>query len=449
MEKRQLYYVLGLGQTGLSVVRYLRRHQHFFEVFDDKISPVGLAAFEEEFPDVPIHLHENLNVECMKEVHEVVISPGVPFEHPIAQKAKEQGISLVGDIELFARQSDVPVVAITGTNGKSTVTTLVGEMAKAAGLKVLVGGNIGEPVLNQGEGDFDWVVLELSSFQLESTFTLHPKIACILNITEDHMDRYATFDDYVTAKQRIYNHAENVVMSRDDSFTKPHSSTYQKMTTFGLNSSKENEWGIQVKEGKKYLAYGTECWLNVDELKIKGTHNWSNALAALAMGKFMGLNHEIMCDVLRTFPGLEHRCQWIREIDQVNWYNDSKGTNVGATLSAIKGFGGAIKGKIVLLLGGQAKDADFADLREPLKEHVRAIILYGQDADRIQDMLKDTVPIIRLNVDIGAFNEVVLNAQKQARPGDAVLLSPACASWDMFENFGHRGRVFTDLVQKL
>lgn len=466
-KKRELYYVLGLGQTGLSVVRYLQRHHHRCEVFDDKISPVGLEAFKAEFPDVMIHLHENpdISIEQMKDVREVIISPGVPFEHPVAQIARRENISIVGDIELFARQNKAPVVAITGTNGKSTVTTLVGEMAKAAGFKTLLGGNIGAPVLDfldKGE-NFDWVVLELSSFQLESTFTLHSKIACILNITEDHMDRYASFEDYVAAKHRVYENAENLIVCADDPLTWPRIHLEkQHCTQFGLicsfpprggrsgrgGSNIPNTFHIQTQDNQKYLAFNQENLLNINELKIKGTHNWSNALAALAIGTQMGLPLSIMCDVLRQFSGLDHRCQWVRELNQVAWYNDSKGTNVGATLSAIKGLAGSIHGKIILLLGGQSKGADFADLCEPLKEHVRAVILYGEDADRIEAMLKesaDMIPVIRRTT----FEEVIYQAHKEAKPDDVVLLSPACASWDMFENYGHRGRVFAELVEKL
>ena len=446
-----LYYILGLGQTGLSVVRYLHRHHHDCEVFDDKMSLAGLAEFQKEFPNIPVHLHQqlDLNLDDIKKVREVIISPGVPLEHPIARKAKELGISVVGDIELFARQNHTPVVAITGTNGKSTVTTLVGEMAKAAGLKVMVGGNIGEPVLNLCEEDFDWIVLELSSFQLESTFTLCPNVACILNITEDHMDRYPDYAAYIAAKHRIYNQAENIVFSGDDALTKPLASPSKALVSFGLNALENHSWGIQEQDNNQYLAEGSEFWLNVNEMKIKGTHNWANALAALAIGKLMGLSQTTMCNVLRQFSGLDHRCQWVRELNQITWYNDSKGTNVGATLSAIKGLGGTISGKIVLLLGGQAKDADFSDLRMSLQSYVRAIILYGQDADRIEKMLENTVPIVRLNVGLNDFDKVIHRAQKEACSGDAVLLSPACASWDMFDNFIHRGKVFTEMVHKL
>ncbi len=449
-----MYYVLGLGQTGLSVVKYLKRHHLACEVFDDKISPNGLSAFHTEFPDVTVHCHEifDEHEHAIENIKEVIISPGVPLTHPIARLAQKKGIPVVGDIELFARQTDVPVVAITGTNGKSTVTALVGEMAKAAGLKVLVGGNIGVPVLDQGEENFDWVVLELSSFQLESTYTLHPKIACILNITPDHMDRYATFEAYAAAKHRIYENADNAVMCADDSLSMPplnspfYKREHSSLTCFGLvEPSVNHPWGIQTHEGQKYLAYGQERWLNVEELKIKGTHNWSNALAALAIGHLMGISQAVLCDVLKSFPGLEHRCQWVREVDQVTWYNDSKGTNVGSTLAAIKGLGDAHKGKIILLLGGQAKGADFSELREPIQQHVRTIILYGQDADQIQEMLKETAPIIRVKT----FEEVIHQAQQEAHPQDIILLSPACASWDMFDNYGHRGKVFVELVQKL
>lgn len=448
-----LYYVIGLGQTGLSVVRYLKRHNHQCEVFDDKVLSDKLISFQAEFPNVPVHFHENFdNPQILENVKEVIISPGVPLTHPIAVLANKKGIPVVGDIELFARQTKASVVGITGTNGKSTVTALVGEIAKAAGLKVLVGGNIGEPILDQGEGDFDWVVLELSSFQLESTYTLHPKIACILNITPDHMDRYNSFEDYAAAKYRIYENTENAVMCSDDPLTMPPltSSFYKRshttLTCFGLSEPSVNHpWGILTENGETYLAYGQERWLNVKEMKIKGTHNWSNALAALAMGYLMGISPAVLCQKLKEFPGLEHRCQWVREINQVNWYNDSKGTNVGSTLAAIKGLGGALEGKIVLLLGGQSKEADFAELREPIKNHVRAIVLYGQDADKIEKMLQNTVPIHRVTT----FEEVIAQARKVACPQDAVLLSPACASWDMFENYGHRGRTFVELVNNL
>lgn len=449
------YYVLGLGQTGLSVVRYLKKKGHWFEVFDDKISLNGLEAFQKEFPEIKVHLHDNsLDLESFKKVHEVIISPGVPLDHPIAQKAREFNIPIIGDIELFARINMAPVVAITGTNGKSTVTTLMGEMAKVAGLKVLVGGNIGTPVLDFVNESFDWIVLELSSFQLDSTYTLKPKIACILNITEDHLDRYENFDAYVNAKHRIYQQAENIVFSADDKLTYPKNlnqlNTDERIITFGVSHSNQmkNSWHILEKDNQKYLAYNHQIWLDVNDLKIKGTHNWSNALAALAIGQYMRIEKSILCKVLKEFPGLEHRCQWVRELNKIHWYNDSKGTNVGATLSAIQGLGGALTGKIILLLGGQSKGADFSDLCDSLKEHVRAVILYGEDADKIEQMLKKSpqmIPIIRKNT----FEAVVKTAYKQALPNDVVLLSPACASWDMFENYGHRGRVFTEMVLKL
>lgn len=449
MKERHFYYVLGLGQTGQSVVRFLKRNHQECEVFDDKATPAGLAEFQKAFPDIQVHLHENPKINPDHAVHEIIASPGVPLEHPIIREAREKNIAVIGDIELFARYNQVPVVGITGTNGKSTVTTLVGEMAKASGFKTLIAGNIGTPVLDfcdpENPDNYDWVVLELSSFQLESTFSLHPKVACILNITEDHMDRYASFDDYAIAKHRIFRHAENKVISTDDPLTWPkEKNAFSQTISFGLTAS--DNWHIREKNNQKYLAYNQECLLNVNELKIKGTHNWSNALAALAIGQCMRLEQSVMCDVLKKFPGLDHRCQWVREWHNVNWYNDSKGTNVGATLSAIKGLSGTIHGKIILLLGGQSKGADFSDLCEPLKNHVRTVILYGEDADKIESMLKKSsnmVPIIREKM----FEKVVEAAQTAAQPGDVVLLSPACASWDMFDNYAHRGRVFTQLVQ--
>lgn len=459
------YCVLGLGQTGMSVVRYLCRQRELCDVFDDNISGAALTAFQTEFPQVPLYTPENIEqiLAIIPKARALIISPGISFEHPIAKKAHQHNIPIIGDIELFAQHNKAPVVAITGTNGKSTVTTLVGEMAKAAGLQVCVGGNIGEPVLNfSDEKILDWVILELSSFQLESTHLLNPVIACILNITPDHMDRYPTMDAYIAAKQRIYHQADNLIICVDDQHTWPMNEVdadlADNIDCFGLSAPEDTHkklalWGIKNIDEERYLAYAGQEILHVDDLKIKGTHNWSNALAALAIGHRMGLSQEIMCDVLRQFPGLEHRCQWVREIKQVNWYNDSKGTNVGATLSAIHGLGDAIPGKIVLLLGGQSKGADFADLCAPIQQHVRAVIVYGQDADRIETMLKsvkNTVPIVHLNINHAEqFHQVIQAAQKAAQPGDIVLLSPACASWDMFDNFMHRGKVFTEQVQAL
>lgn len=436
-----MYYVLGLGITGQSVVRYLERHGLPFEVFDDN-KAVDSHLFE---PEHLVH------------VKEMIISPGVSLDHPLAKKVREHGIPIIGDIELFARHNKTPVVAITGTNGKSTVTTLVGEMVKAAGLKVLVGGNIGEPVLDKGEEAFDWIVLELSSFQLDSTFSLHPYIACILNITPDHLDRYENYAAYIASKQRIYDHADYCVASADDVLTWPKKNPPyapllerggkglpgDNVITFGLGDAM---WYMM---DNKYLSVDNTPLLDVNQLKIKGTHNWSNALAALAIGQRMGLDKSLMAAVLTAFPGLDHRCQWVRELNQVNWYNDSKGTNVGATLSAINGLGGTLHGdqKIVLLLGGQSKGADFADLCEPIKQHVRTVIVYGEDGDIINTMLKKgNVNNIQRAV---AFDNVIALAQHVAQPGDVVLLSPACASWDMFDNFMHRGKVFTALVQGL
>jgi len=443
--KRALHCIVGIGQTGTSVVRYYQKLGQDCIVFDDKASTKNLDTFKQAFPDIPVYNTEN--TDYLQNVSEVVVSPGVPLNHWLVTEAHRQGIPVVGDIEIFARQNYKPVIAITGTNGKSTVTALVGEMAKAAGLKAIVAGNIGQPVLDICDTDFDWVILELSSFQLESTYSLRPLVASILNLSPDHMDRYGSYEEYIAAKQRIYHKAMHAVICADEPLTWPASQESCSIVGFSLGlPSKPHPWGIQTEHEKTYLVFNDENWLNTDELKIKGRHNWLNALAALAIGKCMGLEKAVMCEVLRQFSGLDHRCQWVRCIDEVMWYNDSKGTNVGATVSAVKGLGGAMQGKIVLIAGGQSKGADFSDMREPLNDYVRTLILFGEDAGRIEEaMTGSDVPIVHSD----SLDEAVRLAKKHAKPGDAVLLSPACASFDMFDNYAHRGKVFTQLVQNL
>lgn len=447
-----LHLILGLGKTGHSIARFLTRRKLPFVVFDTRPSPAGLLEFKDEFPNVPVYLAECPD-DVLAQLTNIISSPGVALEHPVIQRAMSMGLPVIGDIECLAREIDAPVIAITGTNGKSTVTTLVGEMAAAAGLSVAVAGNIGAPVLDLLDGDkhYDLWVLELSSFQLDLTYSLAPVAATILNISPDHLDRHHSLDAYIQAKQRIYPQAKFLLYNREDKLTFPLSNERGScLASFGLDTPAvlpdgSNAWGIIIEGDTYYLANGQTKLMPVDDLKIKGQHNWANALAACALAQAAGIEWSHMIDVLQRFSGLPHRSQWVRTLDGIDWINDSKGTNIGATLSAISGIGAAMDGKIVLIAGGQGKGADFTELRASMATYVRSVVLIGQDADLIEQALVDAVPVVRAP----SLDEAVKLAKVEAKSGDVVLLSPACASLDMFRDFNHRGEVFTAVVNSL
>ena len=441
------YLVVGLGKTGHSIARYLQRKHLNFSVMDTRNAPHLAAEFQAEFPNVPVFL-ETYSAEKLSHITDVIVSPGVPLETPCVAAAQALGIPVYGDIECLAREiHDTQVIAITGTNGKSTVTTLVGLMAEAFGLKTAVAGNIGTPVLDLLADAHTYAVwvLELSSFQLEVTDSLCPTAATILNVTPDHLDRHHHMDAYVAAKQRVYWHAKHRIYNRDDALTQPNLNGQSVTHSFGLNPPQAGDWGIVAEQSEIYLMHGQVRIMAVKDMRIKGRHNWENALAACALAYSIGVPYAVMVDVLTQFSGLPHRSQWVRTLDDVDWINDSKGTNVGATQSAIAGIGGAIQGKIVLIAGGQGKGADFNFLRESVTKHVRALVLFGQDADKLETALADLVPIQR----VASIEAAVPAARGLALAGDVVLLSPACASLDMFRDYNHRGEVFTDLVGKL
>lgn len=444
-----LYLVAGLGKTGHSIARYLQRRNKTFVAFDTRKQPSSLGEFHAEFPGVDVFLEtipENLYAQLIG----VICSPGVALDDSNIKKAIDRGIPVIGDIECLAREIKVPVIAITGTNGKSTVTTLVGEMVQASGLKVAVAGNIGLPVLDLLDDNiaYDLWVLELSSFQLDLTYSLTPIAATILNITPDHLDRHHTLDAYIKAKQRVYHRAKTILYNREDIQTKPTPYAGEQeshIVSYGLDAATSEDWGLLNDAGVTYLALGQEKLLPVDVLRIKGRHNWQNALAACALCEAAGITHKYMIDVLKSFAGLPHRSQWVRTVDGVDWINDSKGTNIGATMSAISGIGRSMQGKIVLIAGGQGKGADFTELRASMADYVRSVVLIGEDADKMEKALEDIVPIVRAS----SLDSAVSLAKSQAIPGDVVLLSPACASWDMFKDYTHRGDTFVAAVERL
>jgi UDP-N-acetylmuramoylalanine--D-glutamate ligase len=415
--------IAGLGKTGQSVARYLDRRKQAYVLSDTR-------AF------LP---------EKLAEVGCIISSPGVPLDDPLFQKARVLGIPIIGDIECLAREISAPMIAITGSNGKSTVTSLVGEMAKVAEINAAVAGNIGTPVLDILDDSVPpslWI-LELSSFQLELTQSLTPSAATILNISPDHLDRHHTMQAYINAKQRVYTHAKLQLYNRNDFQTKPQTPSLVK--SFGLDDPGHQGFGMRKIHEKWYLVCDDELLLSVDEMSLKGQHNWENALAACALSQAVGIPSTAWISVLKQFAGLAHRSQWVRNINEVDYINDSKGTNIGATLSAVTGIAANLPGKIILIAGGLGKGANFSALKPTIAAHVRHLILLGTDAALIADTMKEVVPITLVQ----DMKQAVNSAGEQALPGDVVLLSPACASLDMFRDYTHRGDVFIAAVNEL
>ena len=436
--------VVGLGKSGMSLVRFLAQQGVSFAVADTRENPPELATLRRDYPQVEVRCGE-LDVEFLCRADELYVSPGLALATPALQAAAARGVKLSGDIDLFARNAKAPIVAISGSNAKSTVTTLVGEMALAAGKRVAVGGNLGTPALDLLSDDIELYVMELSSFQLETTNQLGAEVATVLNVSEDHMDRYSGLPAYHLAKHRIFRGARQVVVNRQDALTRPLMSEGLPCWTFGLGVPDFKAFGLREENGEKYLAFEFQNLMPVRELKVRGAHNQANALAALALGHAVGLPFDAMLSSLRSFTGLEHRCQWVRELDGVSYYNDSKATNVGAALAAIEGLGADMDGKLVLIAGGDGKGADFSGLRDSVARYCRAVVLIGRDAGLIADALGDAVPQVR----VGSLDEAIARSRSLAHSGDAVLLSPACASFDMFKNYEERGHLFARAVEAL
>lgn len=436
--------VVGLGKSGMSLVRFLARQGVSFAVADTRENPPELATLRRDYPQVEVRCGE-LDVEFLCRADELYVSPGLALATPALQAAAARDVKLSGDIDLFARNAKAPIVAISGSNAKSTVTTLVGEMAAAAGKRVAVGGNLGMPALDLLSDDVELYVMELSSFQLETTHQLGAEVATVLNVSEDHMDRYSGLPAYHLAKHRIFRGACQVVVNRQDALTRPLMSDGLPCWTFGLGTPDFKAFGLREENGEKYLAFEFQNLMPVRELKVRGAHNQANALAALALGHAVGLPFDAMLSSLRNFTGLEHRCQWVRELEGVSYYNDSKATNVGAALAAIDGLGMDMDGKLVLIAGGDGKGADFSGLRDSVTKYCRAVVLIGRDASLIADALGDAIPQVRA----ASLDEAIAQSRALAQSGDAVLLSPACASFDMFKNYEERGQLFARAVGAL
>lgn len=432
--------IVGLGKTGLSVARYLASQDRDFSVVDSRETPPNADDLARDYAGVESH-YGSFNADWFAEADQLVVNPGIAIATPEIAKSKAE---IVGDIELFAREvgSTKPIIAITGSNGKTTVTMLLDLMAKKSGMRVGTGGNIGTPALDLlKENDLELYVLELSSFQLETTTSLQAESAVILNISEDHLDRYKNdIKLYAAAKAVIYKNCKHVICNRDDQLSLELAKEYE-VISFGLDAPKDKNYGIKQRDGEDWLVKGNDFILAAGEIKLPGLHNVSNALAAIALGDVAGLKRSAMVEVLKEFTGMEHRTQWIAKINHVNWYNDSKGTNVGATLAALSG----LPNKTVLIAGGQGKGADFLPLQSVIREKARAVVLMGEDASKIATFVDQSIPVVYVK----SMEEAVKEAYQFAKQDDNVLLSPACASFDMFKNYAVRGEIFMQDVKNL
>ncbi len=429
--------VVGLGKSGLACVRHLVARGEQVTVCDSRDAPPMLAALRMEFPQVEARLG-GFPGDAFADAGRVVLSPGVDRRLlPLVT-----GIPVVGEIELFAQAAAAPVAAVTGTNGKSTVVTLLGEMATQAGRRVLVGGNLGTPALDLLDAPApEFFVIELSSYQLETTRSLNASAAVVLNVSPHHLDRYADFADYLATKARIYDGDGVMVLNRDDPAVMSLARAGRETLTFGLDAPDDGAYGVVERDAAPWLARGGEAMLPAAALRIPGRHNLANALAALALGEALALPRAACLDALLAYRGLPHRLEWVGEADDVRWYNDSKATNPGATAAAL----GGLEGPLVLIAGGQPEPVDYAPLGAAAAGKLRAVLLVGDDVTALERVLAPVAPLERA-VDMEA---AVVRARELAVPGDNVLLSPACASFDRYRDFEQRGARFATAVREL
>ena len=445
IQRGGLKVVAGLGISGVSAVNFLHEQGYRVAVTDSRAVPPG----HDKIPSDVKTSFGQFDQELLLSAEEIIISPGLDPKLPEIQAAIAKGIPVVSEIQILRRATDKPIVAITGSNAKSTVTTLMGLMAVDAGKKVAVGGNLGRPALDLTKDDPELYILELSSFQLETTSNLQAEVAVVLNMSEDHLDRHGDMMGYHTAKHRIFQGVKKVVYNRDDSLTRPLVPDATPMQSFGLNAPDMNQYGVlRDTDGTIWLARGRERLLKSSDMYIQGTHNVANALACLALGEAIGLPLETMLETLKTFKGLEHRCEFVKEVNDVRYYNDSKGTNIGATLAALDGLGAAIEaqsGKVAIILGGQGKGQDFTALRDSLTKYAKVAVLIGEDRPIIEKAIEGTTQIIHAET----LKQAVELSQQHSQAQDVVLLSPACASFDMFSGYPERGHQFVAIVNEL
>ena len=445
IQRGGLKVVAGLGISGVSAVNFLHEKGYRVAVTDSRAVPPG----HDQIPaDVQTSFGQ-FDQDLLLSAEEIIISPGLDPKLPEIQAAIAKGIPVISEIQVLRRATDKPIVAITGSNAKNTITTLIGLMAENAGKKVAVGGNLGRPALDLTKDDPELYILELSSFQLETTSNLNAEVAVVLNLSEDHLDRHGDMMGYHTAKHRIFQGVKKVVHNRDDSLTRPLVPDATPMQSFGLNAPDMNQYGVlRETDGTMWLARGRERLLKSSDMYMQGTHNVANALACLALGEAIDLPLDSMLETLKTFKGLEHRCEFVKDVNGVRYYNDSKGTNIGATLAALDGLGAAIEvqqGKVAIILGGQGKGQDFTALRESLSKFAKVAVLIGEDRPVIEKAIEGTTTLLHAE----SLAEAVALCQKNTQPNDVVLLSPACASFDMFSGYPQRGHQFVALVNEL
>jgi UDP-N-acetylmuramoylalanine--D-glutamate ligase len=439
--KLQRAWVIGLGPTGLSCVRYLAARGYQVSVMDTRAQPPKLSELRAEFPGMELYTG-GLDARLLRQAGVLAVSPGVSLREPAIVQALAAGVQAVGDIDLFVAEARAPIVAITGANGKSTVTSLTGAMCRAAGQVTCVAGNIGVPVLSLLDQPApDIYVLELSSFQLETTFSLNARAATVLNITPDHMDRYRDVDEYAAAKARIFHGDGVMVINKDDQSVMRMAQAGRRVVRFGLaRPTDDRDYGVVTRAGEEWLVHGDRPLLACQQVPLPGRHNLANVLAAMALAEACDVPLAAMQRAVIGFKGLPHRTELIATRDRVRWINDSKGTNVGATVAALMGM----TGPVVLIAGGDGKGADFSPLKAAVARHARAVVLIGRDAPLIEAAIAGAAPVSYAD----DMRAAVAKARQLAHAGDIVLLSPACASFDMFDNFEHRGRVFAQTVRE-
>jgi UDP-N-acetylmuramoylalanine--D-glutamate ligase len=442
--------VVGLGVTGLSVVKFLSLNNIDVAVVDSRDNPPALEIVEQDYLDVAVFTG-GFSEAAFEAATHIIVSPGIGLDQPLIKQAAERGVPVFGDIDVFAVCADAPVACITGSNGKSTVTTLLGEMAVSAGWDAGVGGNLGVPALDllgfdgSESKQCDLYVLELSSFQLERTSYMNAQVSTVLNISADHMDRYADLLSYSQAKARVFHGDGVAVVNREDAAVMALMSEDQQYVTFGLDqpdsSSEQNHYGLVTKDGVCFLAKDENRMLPVCALKMSGTHNVANALAAMAMADVLLIPAAAQHEALEKFAGLEHRMETVAELNNVTWINDSKATNPGACLAALNG----LNSPVILIAGGDGKGAEFGILRDAIKANVSHVVLIGQDAARFKSEAIDATSYEYAE----SIEEAVELAARKAISGDVVLLSPACASLDQFSNYQERGNRFINAVGTL
>lgn len=435
--------IIGLGKTGLSCARFLTGLGKRIAVTDTLERPSCLQQLRHELPNTFTALG-GIDATLLADAAKIIVSPGVSIADAGLDKIADHNTAIIGDIELFCRYADAPIIAITGSNGKSTVTTLVAKIAEYAGLDVRVGGNLGTPALELLDGrQPDYYVLELSSFQLETTHSLNAYIGAVLNITEDHMDRYSGFNAYADAKKKIFNGDGVMVINADDEVVNAIDTTGRSVVKYSVNSPLDRGFYIGRRNGEEFLFKDDQALIRRSDLHIKGDHNVSNVLAAMAITNVIKVSSARVKQTLEKFSGLPHRCEFVGIVNGLEWYNDSKATNVGACCAAIKGL--ANGKEIILIAGGDGKNADFSALPKAMKDRVSNAILFGKDAQKIADHIRPFIPI-RL---VDNMHEAVLAANEMAQSNNKVLFSPACSSLDMFENYQQRGETFIHEVKAL